>query len=279
VSLVSLLLALSKGRDWGWGGPVTITLLGVGGLALVAFIWFERRVREPLVDLHLITSRGVWAVDLISVLLGFAMFGTFLLVPTLVQLPAAPGPGFGATASEAGLLLLPTTLMMLVFAPIAGKLVARVGPRPPMLGGAFAVVVAFLLLAYAHDAVWHIVVSGALTGAGIGLAFAAMPNVLIDAVPASHTAEATSVNTVARTIGSSIGTAAIAAVISSGTGPPNTPSDRALSAGFLVCAGVAALAVVASFLVPPARHHGNQAGASDPTHASDATVQSRPQLG
>ncbi|MFF5249689.1 MFS transporter [Streptosporangium sp. NPDC000095] len=243
VALVSLLLAISKGGDWGWAHSATVTLLAVGLATLVLFVQVERRVHEPLVDMRLMTVRGVWATDLVSLLLGFAMFGTFLLVPTLLLLPVTTGPGFGLTVTQVGLFLLPTTLMMLVFGPLAGLLVRRAGPRPPMILGAAAVAAAFVLLAYVHDAAWPILTAGALTGAGIGLAFAAMPNALIENVPPSHTGEATGVNSIARTIGSGVGTAVIALVLSLDAG-------RAFTVGFSVCAGVGILAVIASVLVP-----------------------------
>ncbi|MFK3979320.1 MFS transporter [Micromonospora sp. NPDC050397] len=244
VSLVSLLLAISKGQSWGWGAANTVGLLALGAVALVAFVLVELRVREPLIDMRLMRIRGVWATDLVALILGFAMFGTFLLVPTLLQLPAATGYGFGKSVSEAGLFLLPTVLMMVVFGPLAGSLDRRYGPKVPMFLGAVAVVVAFALPALAHDAVWQVLASGVLTGAGIGLAFAAMSNAIIESVPAAQTGEATGVNTIARTIGSSVGTAVVAAVISSRSTARGLPTDAAFTSGFWVCAGVAVLAVL-----------------------------------
>jgi EmrB/QacA subfamily drug resistance transporter len=250
VSLVSLLLAVSRAEDGSWAGIADVSLLAVGVLGTIAFVQVERRVREPLISIRLASLRGVWVTNLVSLLLGFAMFGTFLLVPTLLQLPAAYGHGFGTTVTQAGLLLLPTTLMMLVAGPLAGLLVRRAGPRLPMLLGATAVLAAFLLLTGAHDAVWHIIVSGLLAGAGIGLAFAAMPNAIIGAVPADHTGEATGVNAIARTVGSSVGTAVIAVVLSAGTGIAGAPSDHAFTVGFAACAGVAAIAMLATLILP-----------------------------
>ena len=262
VSLVSLLLAISKGREWGWGATSTITLLVVGVLTLAVFVVVELRVPEPLIDMRLMGLRGVWTTNLVAVILGFAMFGTFLLTPTLLELPAVTGYGFGKTVSQAGLYLLPTTLSMLIFGPLAGLLTRRSGPKLPMILGAAAVVAAFALPALTHAATWHILVSGMLTGAGIGLGFAAMSNAIIEAVPATHTGQATSVNTIARTIGSSIGTAVIAAVMASNTTPQGLPTDRAFTEGFWVCAGVAALAVVAALALPSARRRHEQAVAT-----------------
>jgi predicted MFS family arabinose efflux permease len=253
VALVALLLAISKGQSWGWAEPKTLGLLAFGVLALVVFVVVERRVAEPLIDMRLMKVRGVWATDLVALILGFAMFGTFLLVPTLLQLPVATGFGFGKSVSESGLFLLPTVLMMVVFGPLAGLLNRRFGPKVPMVLGAVSVVVAFALPALAHGAIWQIIASGVLTGAGIGLAFAAMSNAIIETVPAAQTGEATSVNTIARTIGSSIGTAVVAAVISSQSTPQGLPTDDAFTYGFWVCAGVAVLAVLAAVVLPSIR--------------------------
>jgi MFS family permease len=114
-----------------------------------------------------------------------------------------------------------------------------------------------------------VLASGLLTGAGIGFAFAAMSNAIIEAVPPSQTGEATSVNSIARTIGSSIGTAVVAAVITSNTTPQGMPTDAAFTDGFWVCAGVAVLAVVAALLLPSAHRRHEQAVAAGVTDVPD----------
>ena len=263
VSLVALLLAISKGRDWGWTDPLTVGLLVLGALSLAAFVLVELRVSEPLINMRLIAIRGVWATNLVGLAFGFAMFGTFLLIPVLLQLPSATGYGFGKSVSQAGLFLLPTTLTMLVFGPLSGLLDRKFGPKLPMLLGAVAVVLAFALPAVMHDALWQIVVSGLLTGAGIGLAFAAMSNAIIETVPASHTGEATGVNAIVRTIGGSVGTAVVAAVIASNTDARGLPADAAFTEGFWVCAAVAVIAVVAALALPSARRRRAEAGVED----------------
>ncbi|MEU8238446.1 MFS transporter [Actinoplanes missouriensis] len=259
VSLVALLLAISKGQAWGWGEPKTIGLLALGAVGLIVFVLVELRVKEPLIDMKLMKIRGVWATDLVALILGFAMFGTFLLVPTLLQLPEATGYGFGKSVSQAGLFLLPTVVMMVFFGPVAGILNRKYGPKLPMFLGAIFVVVAFTIPALGHGAIWQVLASGILTGAGIGFAFAAMSNAIIESVPAAQTGEATSVNTIARTIGSSIGTAVVAAVITSNTTPQGLPTDAAFTNGFWVCAGVAVLAVVAALALPGAHKRHEQA--------------------
>jgi EmrB/QacA subfamily drug resistance transporter len=259
VSLVSILLAISEGETWGWGSKKTIGLLVLGAVALVAFVLVELRVKSPLIDVRLFRIRGVWTAHVVALIFGFAMFGTFVLVPTLLQLPAITGYGFGKTASEAGLFLLPTVLAMIVLGPVAGLLVRRVGPKPPMLLGALFVTAAFVLPAIAHGETWQVLASGILTGAGIGLALASTSNAIIESVPATQTGEAISANTIARTIGSSIGTAVIAAIITSHSSPQGLPSDDAFTIGFWVCAGVAVLAILGAIVAPSLRKRREQA--------------------
>jgi EmrB/QacA subfamily drug resistance transporter len=265
VSLVGLLLAISKGQAWGWGEAKTVGLLAAGVIGLVVFVLVELRVSEPLIDMKLMRIRGVWATDLVALILGFAMFGTFLLVPTLLQLPSVTGYGFGKSVTEAGLFLLPTVVMMVLFGPIAGLLNRKYGPKLPMFLGTVLVVAAFALPALGHGEIWQVLASGLLTGAGIGFAFAAMSNAIIESVPPSQTGEATSVNSIARTIGSSIGTAVVAAVITSNTTPQGLPTDATFTDGFWVCAGVAVLAVVAALLLPSAHKRHEQAVAAGVT--------------
>nr|WP_062524734.1 hypothetical protein [Demequina rhizosphaerae] len=95
----------------------------------------------------------------------------------------------------------------------------------------------------------------------MGLVFAAMSNAIIDAVPASHTGEATSVNAIVRTIGGSIGTSVVAAVIAGNSSPQGVPLDAAFTQGFWVCAGVALLGVIAALLLPSRRARARRTGA------------------
>jgi MFS family permease len=250
VGLVSILLAISDGQKWGWGDFKTVGLLLLGGFALIAFVVIELRVHSPLMDVRLFGHRGVWTAHVVALAFGFAMFGTFILVPTLLQLPIVLGYGFGMSVSEAGLHLLPTVAAMVVSGVVAGVLIRRIGPKIPMVIGGVSVAVAFLIPALGHADTWQILLSGVLTGIGIGMALAATSNAIVDSVPAAQTGEAISANTVIRTVGSSIGTAVIAAVISSNVGAQGAPTDIAFTVGFWVSAGVGVIAIVAALAAP-----------------------------
>jgi MFS family permease len=128
----------------------------------------------------------------------------------------------------------------------------RYGPKVPMLLGAVGGTAGYTLLTITHDQLWQIAAAGLLTGAGIGLVFAGMSNATIGAVPASQTGEASSVNSIMRTIGGSIGTAVIAAIIASSVTARSLPTAQGFSRGFAVCAGVGVLAIVAALLMPGA---------------------------
>ena len=258
-SLVCLLLGVSKGREWGWGSGTIIGLLVIAAVALVAFVLIELRMHEPLVDLRLMKHRGVWATDLAGLCYGFAMFGLFLLIPMLLELPAITGYGFGKTVSGAGLFLLPAAAMMLVFGPLSGLLSHRFGPKIPLVGGALLLTIGFAIPAVDHCSTGLLLASVFIIGAGVGLAFAAMANAIVEAVPIHHTAEATSVNAIVRTVGGSIGVAVVAAVIAANTTAQGLPTEHAFTSAFWVCTAVGVLAIIASLAVPSKRRLHDEA--------------------
>ncbi|ALE07718.1 MFS transporter [Arthrobacter sp. ERGS1:01] len=259
IGLVSLLLAISEGQNWGWGDAKTIGLLILGAAALVVFVFVELRVAEPLIDVRLFRHRGVWTAHIVALAFGFAMFGTFILVPTLLQLPTVLGYGFGKSVSQAGVYLLPTVVAMVISGVVAGALIRRIGPKIPMVIGGLAVTFAFLIPALGHGAEWQILLSGVLTGLGIGMALAATSNAIVESVPAAQTGEAISANTVIRTVGSSIGTAVIAALISSNVTVQGAPTDAAFTIGFWASAGVGVLAIIAALIAPSVRQSRREA--------------------
>ncbi|CAD6011150.1 MFS transporter [Agreia sp. COWG] len=262
VGLVSLLLAIGEGQKWGWGDGKTVGLLILGAVALVVFVVVELRVKEPLIDVRLFQHRGVWTAHVVALAFGFAMFGTFILVPTLLQLPSALGYGFGKSVSEAGLYLLPTVVAMVLSGVLAGILIRKIGPKIPMIVGGVAVAIAFVIPAVGHAEDWQILLSGVLTGIGIGMALAATSNAIVESVPAAQTSEAISANTVIRTIGSSVGTAVIAALLSSNVTAQGAPTDAAFTMGFWASAGVGVLAILAAVIAPSLKARRREAAAA-----------------
>src|SRR4051794_14825191 len=211
--LVCLLLGMSEGPRWGWGSVRVDGLFTAAVVITAIWIRFEARTPQPLVDMQMMRRRGVWTTNLTGLLVGFGMFGSFILIPQFVQAPAGAGYGFNATVTQAGLFMLPSTAVMLVAGPISGLLGTRLGSRLPLLLGTLTAASAFVFLALAHSEHWHIYLGTALMGAGIGLAFAAMANLIVEAVDQTETGVATGMNTIMRTIGGSLGGQLAASIV------------------------------------------------------------------
>jgi MFS family permease len=256
--LASVLLAITEGNRWGWTSTRTLGLLAVGLVLLLLWIPAELRADEPLVDMRMMRLKGVWTTNLVAVLLGVGMYSSFILVPQLVQLPESTGFGFGATVTEAGLFLLPATLMMLVVGSLAGRLERRYGSKPPLIAGAVSAAASFLLLAFAHEERIDIYAAMALLGIGIGLAFAALANLIVDNVRQDQTGVATGMNTVMRTVGGAVGAQIAASLLSNNLSADGLPAERGFELAFLVGAAALIVAIGAAALIPGRRHRVTQ---------------------
>jgi EmrB/QacA subfamily drug resistance transporter len=262
VGLASLLLGISEGPRWGWASARLAAAFAVSLGALYAWIRWELRVSDPLVDMRMMRKRAVWSTNLAGLLVGFGMFGSFILIPQFVQAPPGAGYGFNATVTEAGLILLPSTTVMLFAGPIAGWLGGRVGSRLPLLIGTLTAAVAFGFIAIAHAQRWELYLGSALMGAGIGFAFAAMANLIVEAVEPTETGVATGMNTIMRTIGGSLGGQISATIVSATviTGT-HTAVESGYTAAFFLSSAVMLLAFGATLLVPVReRMHTRQPG-------------------
>jgi EmrB/QacA subfamily drug resistance transporter len=144
--LVCLLFGLSEASRWGWGSAQEIGMLAAATLILLAWGRFELRVPDPLVDMRMMRRRPVLTTNLTALLIGFGMFGSFIIIPQLVQLPKSTGFGFAASVTEAGLFLLPSTAVMLFAGPIAGVLGARLGSKLPLIAGTLFASLSFAFL-------------------------------------------------------------------------------------------------------------------------------------
>jgi MFS family permease len=120
--LVALLLPLSKGAVWEWSSGRTLGSLALAGALLAGWMFAELRSAEPLIDMRMMRLPAVWTTNLAALLFGAAMFGVFAFLPQLMQVPAASGYGFGATVSEAGLLMAPLLVTMAIFGSLSGPL-------------------------------------------------------------------------------------------------------------------------------------------------------------
>ncbi|HET7572611.1 MAG TPA: MFS transporter [Gaiellaceae bacterium] len=249
VGLVLPLVAISQAHTLGWGSARTLGLIGGGLVVLALWVVLERRTREPLADIAALARPPVLITNLTTLLVGYGMFGSFILIPTLAQAPRSTGYGFGFDAAHAGLLLVPGSLGMLALGPLSGVLGSRVGNKVPLAIGGTVTAVGLALLAVAHGSQAEVIGFSILMSSGIGLAYAAMPNLIIEAVPPAQTGEATGFNALVRSVGSSLGSQ-VSATILAGSSVAGVATDSGFTRAFAVSAVVAACAGAVAVAIP-----------------------------
>jgi EmrB/QacA subfamily drug resistance transporter len=268
--LTALLLGISKAPDWGWADAKTLSLFALAAVLAIVWVRAESRARYPLVDMPMMRLRTVWTTNTATALLGFAMYGAFVLIPQYVAAPASTGYGLGATVTDAGFYLLPSTIATVVFSPIGGRLSRAVGSKVPLLVGTVATTLAFVLLAVA-DTSWEIYVSSALLGTGLGFAISAIANLIVGAVRPDQTGVASGMNTIVRTIGGAIGAAVAATILAANTLASGYPDRHGYTVTFTMFAVAMAFGVVASIAVP-GRLRGALPAATPPSPAPASTT-------
>ena len=222
-------------------------------MLLALWVRSESRSDHPLVDMRMMRIRGVWTTNAVALLLGFGMYSSFILLPQFVETPTRIGYGFNASVTQAGFFLVPTTIAMLVLGSQTGRLEKLFGSKPPLLAGALFTMASFLLLAVARGSRWEIYVAATLLGSGIGLAFAAMANLIIENVGPGQTGVATGMNTVTRTVGGGFGGAAVASLLAGTVGSSNYPSAHGYTASFSLCAIALAAGAIVGLAIPQRR--------------------------
>jgi EmrB/QacA subfamily drug resistance transporter len=251
--LAAVLVAVSEAPSWHWSSAKTLVPLVAGLAVLVAWVWSEARSADPLVDMRMMRIRGVWTTNAVALLIGFGMYSSFILVPDFVETPRRVGYGFGASVTGAGLFLLPTTVAMLLAGSQTGRLERRFGSKPPLLSGALLTGSAYVFLALARAERWEIYIAALLLGAGIGLAFAAMVNLIIENVGPAETGIATGMNAVTRTVGGSFGGAAVASILAGSVGASGYPSSHGYTLAYVACAAALASGVLVGLAIPQRR--------------------------
>jgi EmrB/QacA subfamily drug resistance transporter len=253
--LVLPLLAIARANVWGWGAPRTLGLIVAGLVILAAWVALERRTDEPLADVSTLSRPPVLMTNIATLLVGFGMFGSFVLIPQLAEASESTGYGFGLSATGAGLIMLPGALVMLFVGPLSGILGARLGNKVPLGLGALTTAAGLGLMGAFHGSELPVMAFNVVASIGIGLAYAAMPNLIVDAVPRHQTGEATGFNAVVRSIGSSLGSQVTAAILAGSVlASTGLPGDDGYTAAFLVSGAVALVAALVAVVIPRTSH-------------------------
>ncbi|MFH8593353.1 MFS transporter [Streptomyces rimosus] len=251
--LVCLLLPITKGSDWGWGSPTTLGLFG-GAVALL-LLWgvYELRVTAPLVDLRTTARREVLLTNLTSIMVGVAFYAISLVLPQLLQLPKSTGYGLGQTMVVAGLCVAPLGLTMMLTAPVYARISARRGPKATLMLGMLVIAIGYGAGLGLMSAPWQTVIISVVVGAGIGLAYSSLPALIVGAVDPSETSAANGLNTLMRSIGTSVSSAVIGMVLahlSAPAGAVTVPTMAGFRVSFAIATGAVAIGLVLAAFLP-----------------------------
>ena len=249
--LVTLLLAVSQGHSWGWGSPVSIALFAATAVLLPTWVWAETISDSPLIDMKMMRIPTVWTVNLVALLFGMGMYSMFAFLPQFLQTDGdVTGYGFGASVTVSGLMLLPQSVATFIAGVFSGALARRYGSKLVLVAGAGLTSLSTLALVLFHDHVWQVLIESTLLGLAFGLAFAALSNLIVDAVPQSQTGVASGMNANIRTVGGALGSAVLASVITANARPDGLPVEAGYNHGFGLLVVTAGLATLVAILVP-----------------------------
>ncbi|MER7989887.1 MFS transporter [Streptomyces noursei] len=254
--LVTLLLPITKGSDWGWASPRTLILFGVAVVILLLWGVMELRIADPLVDLRTSARREVLLTNLASITVGVAFYAISLVLPQLLQLPKSTGYGLGQSMVVAGLCVAPLGLTMMIVAPVYARIAARRGPKVSLLLGMLIIGVGYGGGIGLMQAPWQTVIIAVVVGAGIGLAYSSLPALIIGAVDPSETGAANGLNTLMRSIGTSVSSAVIGMVLahmSEPLGPVVVPTMTGFRVSFLIATAAVVLGVLVAAFLPSQR--------------------------
>ncbi|MFC0315156.1 MFS transporter [Gordonia phosphorivorans] len=256
VLLSCFLLAMSKGAAWGWTSPTILALFA--GFAVASLLWWrwERTHRNPLVDLELNIARPVMLTNIASVAVGFAFYAMQMIPIQVLMDPtsatSAGSVGMGLSMVRAALVLMPGGLVMFAFSFVSAELTRRYGPRIALALGAVVLGLGYGLLLGMIAGPWQgswywLLVINIVVGAGLGVAYSAMPALIMRWVPVSHTGEANGVNALMRSIGTSAATAVVGMILAASritVAGPQGPASVPTSSSYLWASTIALIACV-----------------------------------
>jgi MFS family permease len=257
--LVALLLPITKGSDWGWGSTTTLGLFALSAAILLLWGLMELKVAAPLVDLRTTARREVLLTNLTSIMVGVAFYAITLVLPQLLQLPSSNGYGLGQSMVVAGLCVAPLGLTMMLTAPLYARISAKHGPKVSLMLGMLVIGIGYGAGLGLMSAVWQTVVISVVVGAGIGLAYSSLPALIIGAVDPSETGAANGLNTLMRSVGTSMSSAVIGMVLahtSVQVGGVAVPTMNGFRISFVIATGAVVGGLVLASFLPSQRSAG-----------------------
>lgn len=251
--LVALLLGITEGPHWGWTSGAVLALQAGALVAGVAWVVSELNARTPLVDMVMMRLRVVWTTNLVSFVIGFALYAGAAYVPAFVQTPSSVGYGLGASVTESGVIVLPNALMAFAAGLFVGRLTVAIGAKALTVIGCVLGAAAMGMFAGFHSSIAEICVASGLLGIGLSLSFASTASLIVHSVPPNQTGVATGINANVRTIGGAIGTGVMATVLATSEHGGTRPSESGYTLGFAILGAVMLAGACAATRIPDVR--------------------------
>lgn len=274
--VVCLLLPLAQAKAWGWGDPRTVGLLVAALVGLVVFVAVERRRRSPLVDVVSNARPALLLTNVASLFVGFALFASLIGTASYVQAPEASGYGFGSSILAGGLAMLPSGVAMILLSPVSARMSSTLGPKITLAIGATIIAAGFGVRIGLDGSYFQVLVGTTVVGAGTGIAYAAMPSLILLGAKPSELAAANGLNTLFRSIGSSLASAIGGTLLASQTialaAGAELPSLGAYQTLFAICAGASLAGALIALVIPTGGGQASPAGASIPPSRTSASA-------
>lgn len=209
--LVTVVYAIIEAPGWGWASPRTLGTAAIGAVIVAAFVAWERRCAEPMLDVAVFKNRRFSGASIAITLVFFAMLGSMFLNSQYLQFV------LGYDALSAGLAITPVALSIVVFAQVGIRLAARIGTRPVVALGFLGVAASMLVLATVgvDSGYTPILVSILLLGAGMGTAMSPATESIMSTLPKAKAGVGSAVNDTTRQIGGALGVAVLGSVFAS----------------------------------------------------------------
>jgi EmrB/QacA subfamily drug resistance transporter len=209
VGLTALVLALVEGNAWGWGSLGIIALFALSVVAITAFVLIELRSPAPMVDFAFFRSRQFVGANAVAFMVTFAMFAMFFFMALYMQ------NILGFSPLEAGVRFLPSTLVVMVAGPIAGRLTDKIGPRWLMTIGLtiIAAALAWQSRVDVNTTYSYLLPGFVAMGLGIGLVMSPMSTAAMNAVDRTKAGVASGTLSMSRMVGGTFGVAALGALV------------------------------------------------------------------
>jgi MFS family permease len=256
--LTSIIYAVGKGAEWGWTNGETLAFIGGGLVAVIAFVLVERKVAHPLFPIALLGRRRVWSTFLVTGLAMGAVFAQGTVLNLLVLMPKIPGlsDGLGWTATKNAWVGAPTSLLLIATSVVTGVFARRIDSRVLLAVGGTLVTAAVALMSQFHHSVGQLMAIGVLSGLGMGIVVALVPIMVIESVKPEEQALGNGAQNMLQGVMQSVLTQVAFVVVAQNSNVMKGTAfyvDDSFTNGFLLFAGVIAVATLLIALIPKSK--------------------------